>query len=125
MKKRERRREIELLSTVEEIRPEEMKEIVEEPEKYGVDYNSLMEEYENGAEETLFLFILTGNNDKSIYQLIPLFCKHFTIQLYRIQEKIHFAKRTPHFLRVKKDQKIGKELTDRLLSRRIEGTNQR
>lgn len=114
MKKREARRQIDLLRNIRTILPVQIEGLIKETNKYTVEYNTLMEEYENNQYDTKILIILTGNNDPSLYQLIPLFCEYFKIKLYRIEEKIHFSSKVPQFIRIKKTESILDQLVEEL-----------
>lgn len=110
MKKREAKREIDLLSSVSSVPSREISFLTDKIIEYSVEYNDLMEEYKKGDRTTKFLFILLGNNDRSVYQLIPLFCRHFGIALYKIEDKLRINDRVPLFIRVKEGDQIIEKL---------------
>lgn len=114
MKKKETRRQIDLLSNVKTIQPERIKMLLNDLNRYAVDYNTLMEECENDQPEIEILFILLGNNDPAMYQASLLFCQVFGIILYKIEEKIDFNSEVPDFIRVKKNDSVLKQLLKEL-----------
>ncbi|KAI5192819.1 hypothetical protein NEMIN01_2235 [Nematocida minor] len=106
MKKREGRRQIDLLSNIPAVSLEKISPLTGSIGRYSVDYNTLMEEYEAQKGNTKLLFLLTGNNDPSVYQLIPLFCKHFGISVFKIEEKMHVKGTPPVFIRVQENDPV-------------------
>ncbi|KAH9387016.1 uncharacterized protein NEMAJ01_1912 [Nematocida major] len=114
MKKRETRREIDLLSNIPRVSSGAVLPLLKSMEKYSVDYNGLMEEYEGGDRSTKYLFLLAGNNDPAVYQLIPLFCKHFGISVYIVEEFVRIKEKVPVFIRVKDGDAEEDALLERL-----------
>ncbi|EIJ89566.1 hypothetical protein NEPAR06_2117 [Nematocida parisii] len=106
MKKREAKRKIDLTSNIPRIAQDKISFLIENISDYSVDYNELMEEYENKDTSTEYLFMLPEHNDPAVYQLIPLFCIHFGINLYQIDEKLRIKSTAPFFIRVKKGDKM-------------------
>ncbi|KAI5135520.1 hypothetical protein NEAUS06_1515 [Nematocida ausubeli] len=106
MKKRETKRQIDLTSGIPKVSSCQISFLIDAISEYSVDYNTLMEEYESRDLRTEYLFMLPENHDPAIYQLIPLFCKHFGIQLYQINEKISTKDSAPLFIRIRKGDAV-------------------
>ncbi|OAG29521.1 hypothetical protein NEDG_00654 [Nematocida displodere] len=89
MKNTRARRVIDLLSEVEELKEREdvMREIGGK-KNCITEYNALMEEYEKGGRPLKTLILPLGDYEPGVYQLLPLFCKHFGIGLFKTYVRV-------------------------------------
>jgi len=88
MKKRTISRAVDLLSGL----PEASSAVVEFlAGKFGcfiTDYNEIMIEYESGRREIRYVFIFTGSHELGVFQHLPLFCKYYNIEIFRVNVRI-------------------------------------
>lgn len=75
------------------------------------EYNELMELYERGGKVS-YLFMLFGNAEEGLFQHLPLFCGHFGVQLYGIDEKVCLdkGKKAPMLVAVRIEDKRTEQL---------------
>ncbi|KAI5187390.1 hypothetical protein NEHOM01_2140 [Nematocida homosporus] len=117
MKKRVLPRVIDLVAGLKVARKEIVPLLLSDISNCVVDYNELMEMYENSGR-IKSLFILMGNTEAGMFQHLPLFCRHFGISLYKIVDRVDEIpkRKMPHLIGVKAEHRSITQLDQFLLS---------